>query len=95
MSHRPAGSPRFRAGRDGVAHAHRGRDPRALCGAPSVPEQFAWPETSRCADCLALDLWPTTSPTVRRPDRGVLPGGASRAGDRPRAVGPPSGRSEP
>ena len=42
---------RWSAGPSGVAHAHIGRDPRALCGVPAVPEREAWPLRRRCLLC--------------------------------------------
>jgi hypothetical protein len=42
------------AGRSGVAHAGRGRDPRTLCGQLRTAPHFAWPAASRCAECVRL-----------------------------------------
>jgi hypothetical protein len=46
--------PKWIAGRDGTAHAHRAGYPRTVCGAPRVDERFAWPRTSRCLRCVAI-----------------------------------------
>lgn len=43
---------RWVAERDGVAHAYRRPGiTRALCGARTILERFAWPEKSRCPGC--------------------------------------------
>lgn len=42
------------AGREGLAHAHRGSRPvRALCGAPAIDPRLGWPTRVRCDACLA------------------------------------------
>jgi hypothetical protein len=44
----------WRAGRDGVAHAHppRRERARAVCGRERVAPLLAWPERERCRRCL-------------------------------------------
>lgn len=45
---------RWTAGRDGVAHAHRGsRAIRTVCGSPPIDERFGWPANTRCPACQA------------------------------------------
>lgn len=45
---------RWTAARDGRGHAFRGQRDRAVCGAPLIREMDAWPETSRCRECVAI-----------------------------------------
>lgn len=59
----------WNAGRDGIAHASRPRDPRALCGLPAVAEAFAWPERSGCPVCVRMVA------AGCRPTAGKLPAG--------------------
>lgn len=42
---------RWRAARDGRAHAFRSERMRAACGANAVRERDAWPTRSRCWPC--------------------------------------------
>lgn len=45
---------RWLAGKEGLAHAHRGSKPaRTVCGWPAVDERFAWPAKARCDLCQA------------------------------------------
>jgi len=54
-----AGGVVWRARRDGIEHGHRGREPRAACGAAAVDPRRSWPARVRCAACLvALGLLP-------------------------------------
>jgi hypothetical protein len=52
----------WRAGADGVAHAVSPRVrsfSRTSCGIPVVEERAAWPERTRCGECLqALGFLP-------------------------------------
>jgi len=46
---------RWTAGADGIAHAHRALWPgRTACALRGISEQWAHPERSRCATCLAV-----------------------------------------
>lgn len=45
---------RWLAGRDGIAHGRRPNAPRTLCNAPAIPERMAWPEVTRCFDCIRI-----------------------------------------
>lgn len=47
------------AGKDGVAHAARPGHVRTLCGLRPQDPRWGWPESARCGDCQALDVWPT------------------------------------
>ena len=57
----------WRAGSDRVAHAHRSRYSRTLCGSPIVLERLAWPAFRRCRACesLAADLAPVPEGEAR------------------------------
>ena len=74
---------RWTAGRSGMAYAHVSG--RTLCHAPSIAERYAWPEFTRCADCLraaSIEPGPLGQPGVSdrapswappRPVRGAPP----------------------
>lgn len=70
------------AAKDGVAHASRPGFARTLCHAKTQDPRWAWPEQSRCGECLALDVWPTVRRlTTQAPTAsGAVPFSASRPG---------------
>lgn len=43
----------WRAGSDGVAHAHVGPGIRTLCGLEAIGERYTYPATARCATCVS------------------------------------------
>jgi hypothetical protein len=57
------------ADRDGTAHAAHAAHPghaRTLCGQKAQDPRWAWPEQGRCADCQALEVWPSIRLRERR-----------------------------
>lgn len=70
------------AGKDGTAHAARPGHVRTLCDLRPQDPRWGWPERTRCADCLAVELWPvvrrvstTSSASVFGPDAAGTSGG--------------------
>lgn len=77
---------RWTAGRSGVAHGHRSG--RTLCHAPAIGERYAWPETSRCADCRALEA------AARVVSRSAAPGISAEPEAALRPAAPPAAMPE-
>lgn len=75
----------WRAGRDGIAHLSRGRDPKALCGAPATAERNAWPVARPCEACEFIVNESAAVPTLPLP-LGSVPFG-------PGGGNPPNGRT--
>ena len=48
-----AGRLTWLAARDGIGHAFRGADLRALCGSRRFSERYAWPRKISCDICAA------------------------------------------
>lgn len=46
--------PVWLASKDGIAHARYDHLPRVVCGAVAVDPRLAWPEVTRCRDCVRL-----------------------------------------
>ena len=44
----------WRAGADQIAHAHRHKLPRTLCGRLALDERHAWPTANVCPTCREL-----------------------------------------
>jgi len=90
MSTAPTGRLRWAAGRDLVAHCHRGSGPRTLCNAVAIAERLAWPQTSRCPRCQSVMTMPPTA-SVGSPARvrAMTPRSAARYVP---AQGSPTGR---
>ncbi len=55
---------RWWAGRDGVSHAHAGG--RTVCGAPSLPEPWAWARLADCGACCSVAARLRRGEDVRR-----------------------------
>lgn len=49
----PAATVTWRAGNDRIAHAHRPRELRTVCGSEIVAERLAWPAFRKCLVCRA------------------------------------------
>lgn len=43
------------APREGLAHAQRGHELRALCGARPTADRYAWPIREMCGTCLRIE----------------------------------------
>ena len=68
----------WRAGKDGIAHASKGRAVRVACdAAAAVPERYAWPAERRCEACVAVVNESVSPPALFPAGWHRTPGGGS------------------